>query len=233
MEENDSVLLCDGFIRADRELDEMATPFFIKLHEYCFVPVEEVAKDVPSTATLSPLPDKGFLVIWQWEWAGEDVFDGTLDSASTEVLQQEGELSTDSDLTNTDDDMQDTVCCKCVGVTRDPSYQQALEVACKQLQEGIDVDVKLVPEPNNPYDSRAISFQCLVNQSWKTIGYVVRELCDCIHDAIAKHSIVEVKLSWIKYKVIHTTGPGYYATINITCKGEWPPIVRKYSNTMR
>ena len=95
MEENDSVLLCDGFIRADRELDEMATPFFIKLHEYCFVPVEEVAKDVPSTATLSPLPDKGFLAIWQWEWAGEDVFDGTLDSASTEVLQQEGELSTD------------------------------------------------------------------------------------------------------------------------------------------
>ena len=61
-------------------------------------------------------------------------------------------------------------------------------------------------------------------------GYVVRELCDCIHDAIAKYSIVEVKLSWIKYKVIHTTSPGYYAA---TCKSEWPPSARKYSNTMR
>ena len=68
------------------------------------------------------------------------MFDSTLDSASTEEsLQQEGELPTDSDLTNTDDDMLDTVCCKCVGVTRDPSYQQALEVACKQLQEGINM----------------------------------------------------------------------------------------------
>ena len=114
-------------------------------------------------------------------------------------------------------------------------YQQALEAAYKQLQEGVDVDVdvKLVPEPNNPYDSRAINFQCLVNQSRKTIGYVVRELCDCIHDAIAKHSIVEVRLSSIKYKVIHTTGPGYYAAVNITRKGEWSLIASKYSNTMR
>ena len=232
--EEGSVVLCDAFIRADGELNQRATPFFIKLQEYCLVPVEEVAKDVPNTATLSHLPNKQFLVIWQWEWTEEDTCDGTLGSASQgDSLQQDGELSTDSDLTDTDNDTLDTVCCKCVGVTRDPSYQQALEAAYKQLQQGTIVDVKLVPEPNNPYDSRAISFQCLVKQSWKIIGYVVRELCDCIHDAITKHSIVEVKLSWIKYKVIRTTGPGYYAAVNITRKGEWPIIARKYSSTMK
>ena len=62
------------------------------------------------------------------------------------------------------------------------------------------------------------------------------ELCDCIHDAITKHNIVEVKLSWIKYKVIRTTGPGYYAAVaavNITRKGEWLIIARKYSSTMK
>lgn len=162
------------------------------------------------------------------------MYDGTFDSANTEEsLQQEGDLSTESDLTDAEDDMLDTVCCKCVGVTRDPSYQQALEAAYKQLEEGINVDVKLVPEPNNPYDSQAISFQCLVNQSWKIIGYVIRELCEYIHDAIAKHSIVEARLSWVKYKVIRTTGPGYYAAVNIIRKGQWPSIVRKCSNTIR
>ena len=76
--------------------------------------IEEVTKDLPTIVTLSPLSNKGFLVIWQWEWAEEDIYGSTLDSASTEEsLQQKGELSTDSDL----DDMLDIVCCKCVGVT--------------------------------------------------------------------------------------------------------------------
>ena len=186
---------------------------------------------MPSVERLSPLPcNKGFLVIWQW---ADDAISGTFDSFKKEDLLQEGDISTDSDLTDVEDDVLDTISCKCIGVTQNKSYQQALEAAYKQLQKGIDTDVQLVPEPNNPYDSKAISFQCHVNQSWKTFGYIARELCDCIHDAIAQNCIVEVKFFWVKYKVLHTTGPGYYAAVNITRRGEWPPIARKCANTMR
>jgi len=106
---------------------------------------------------LSPLPNnKGFLVIWHR--ADEDMYD-TLGSFKQELIQ-DGDISSDGDLTDVDDDVLDTVCYKCVGVTRDRSYQKALKAACEQLDTGNDVDVQLVPEPNNPFDSKAIQFQC-------------------------------------------------------------------------
>ena len=40
---------------------------------------------------------------------------------------------------------------------------------------GENVSVKLEPEPDNPYDSQAISFMCRTGGVWKRIGYVVRE----------------------------------------------------------
>jgi len=71
LEENGSILLCDGFIRADGELEKRVIPFSIKLHDCCVVPVEEVAKNMER---LSPLPNnEGFLVIWHW--ADEDMYD--------------------------------------------------------------------------------------------------------------------------------------------------------------
>ncbi len=45
----------------------------------------------------------------------------------------------------------------------------------KHLQEGREVSVKLVPEPNNPYDSRTISFQCELDKKWHAIGYVINK----------------------------------------------------------
>ena len=71
-----------------------------------------------------------------------------------------------------------------------------------------------------------------MNHSWKVIGYVVRELCDCIHDAIEKQVIVATKLAWVKFKVVRTTGPGYYAAVAITRRGEWPPLVHRSASTM-
>ena len=61
---------------------------------------------------LSPLPNnKGFLVIWHR--ADEDMYD-TLGSFKQELIQ-DGDISSDGDLTDVDDVL-DTVCYKCVGV---------------------------------------------------------------------------------------------------------------------
>ena len=37
--DNDLVVVCDGFIRADQLLEAKSTPFTITLKDYCFVPV--------------------------------------------------------------------------------------------------------------------------------------------------------------------------------------------------
>ena len=53
------------------------------------------------------------------------------------------------------------------------------------------------------------------------------ELCDYIHDAILNNCAVEVKFSWVRCKMLYTTGPGYYGAVNVTRRGEWQPIVCK------
>ena len=53
-----------------------------------------------------------------------------------------------------------------------------------------------------------------------------------MHEALANDSIVSTTFSSVKYKVMRTTGPGYYAAIDITRKGKWPPIVHRSASTM-
>ena len=225
--EDGSVALCDGFIRAEPFLERQATPFSVKLKDFCFVPAEEFSKDV-SVESLSPVSNKGFLILWQWN----DI--DCEDESISNDLSNTTSLSTDSDFDREDyaDNILSTATFKCIGVTRDSAYQVTLKAISKHIEEGIDVPVKLEPEPTNQFDSRAITFQCQLNGSWKIIGYIAKELCDCIHDSITKQSIVVTKLAWVKYKVVRTTGPGYYAAIDITRKGEWPPIVHRSASTM-
>ena len=171
------------------------------------------------------------MVVWQWVEYNDS---GHSCGSGSEGLNQDGSLSTESDLEEDEsmDPTLSTVTFKCIGVKRDDAYQEALKKVSKLMQEGTNVPVKLVPEPTNPYDSRAISFQCQLEQQWYTIGYVVRELCEYVHEAISSNSIVSTTFAWAKLKVVHTTGPGYYAAIDITRRGVWPPIVHRSANTM-
>ena len=72
---------------------------------------------------------------------------------------------------------------KCIGSKKESSYQRALRTVGDKLLGGTDVPVRLVKEPLNPRDSRAIAFKCKLDK-WHTIGYVVRELTDKVHDAM-------------------------------------------------
>ena len=49
------------------------------------------------------------------------------------------------------------------------------------IMEGGSVPVRIEHEPDNPYDSKAIAFKCLLNCKWQRIGYVVRECLDNMH----------------------------------------------------
>ena len=91
----------------------------------------------------------------------------------------------------------------------------------KLLREGSEVQVKLFSEPENQYDSKAITFKCNVDGNWVRIGYVVREALDLLHSVLAAKKIISVKFAWVKFMVewVHS-GPGFYAGINIACI-EW------------
>ena len=171
---------------------------------------------------------KGFRVIWDWT-------ECSADSSTDETSNHNDDcLSTDSNIADSHDATRriSSVCFKCVGVTRDPSYQHVLCQAFRERRDGRSVAVRLTPEPTNPYDSHAVAFECEIAGCWRVFGYVVKELSDYVLDAINRGEIVHVEFSWIKYKIIRTTGPGYCTAIRVTKSGIWPPLVHSLQDTL-
>ena len=149
----------------------------------------------------------------------------------------EDELDIDSDHDHDHDDNEEkdtvdsslkphTITFKCIGVTRDNSYQTALQAASKSRKEGHDVLVRLNLEPDNPEDSTAIAFECLIGDKWKTVGHVVKEALSDVHDALNNGDIQSVKFSWVKY-ITDWMSPGYYAGIDISKQGDWSSTIKR------
>lgn len=72
---------------------------------------------------------------------------------------------------------------KCTEATKSANQQAAPQSAWEVVQDEKKVPVKLDPEPNNPYDAKAIAFICFVDGKWQRIGYMVREVLDDVHCA--------------------------------------------------
>lgn len=110
---------------------------------------------------------------------------------------------------------------KCIGATRDKQQQLVLKSVC-HLPDKKVVPVKLQPEPNNPFDAKAIAFVTFVDDKWQRVGYVVRECLEDVHHAMRNGDIMKVEFAWVKYLLsFPRSGPGYYAAVNITSRGEW------------
>ena len=105
-------------------------------------------------------------------------------------------MPSDDSSSSSDDDsvpaITHTVIFKCIGVTKEKKYQDTLKYAKQQLDNGIRLPLKLQPEPDNKYDSKAIAFMCQDNLDWQRIGYVLRELTDEVHSAINNGKILNV-----------------------------------------
>ena len=101
-------------------------------------------------------------------------------------------------------------------------YQEILALASKNIDNGKNVSVKLKPEPDNPYDNRAVAFICQTeeNAEWKRIGYVVREAADEVLAVLNANKILNITFKWIKY-IVHFKSRGWYAVVKITRNGEW------------
>lgn len=123
-----------------------------------------------------------------------------------------------------------TVVFKCIGAVRDRRSQEVLKECAGVLTTGVDIPVRVIPEPSNAYDAKAICFQCNLHGKWERIGYVVREALESMHTAISCDSILAVNFDWVKYIVYFRNTPGWYAGIRIKRKGSWPDVVVKSSS---
>ena len=120
---------------------------------------------------------------------------------------------------------------KCMGATYDLNSQENLKKVKDLLVQGIDVPVKLVPEPENKFDAKAIAFHARTGDEWQRIGYVVGEALDHVHKAMQERNIIYVKFAWAKYIVTYShSGPGYFAGIRIAISGEWPSVVVRHAS---
>ncbi len=181
---------------------------------------------------------EGVFVAWQWEWlpdsqAGSsseseeeyNTIDPVIRSRTPSDIDSEGEDQGIPHLTH-------TVTFKCIGASRELHAQEILAKVSRLIGDGKNIPVNLFPEKDNPYDSNAIAFKCLLDDSWHRIGYVVREALVYVHDAMKEKKILSVKFAWVKYIVTWSrSGPGYYAGINISKNGEWHSAVVQCGST--
>ena len=124
----------------------------------------------------------------------------TSDESSEDGLLPDSEIPSEHDeLDEFDRERSHTVTFKCIGANRDSSQQNALRVAAENIRAGLNIPVRLNPEPDKPADSNAIAFQCFVQEKWQRVGYVVREALPYVHDAMRDNVILSVEFGWVRY----------------------------------
>ena len=182
------------------------------------------------------LPSQGAIVIWEWEWVDKDnvthVSDTVLSHNSIEN-DESSEMEFGSDTSVSIEELPVyTETFKCIGCQHDLEAQQVLQIVSQMMRNGDIVPVNIFHEPSNRYDSRAMAFKCWIRDEWKRIGYVVKETLDAVHNAKDRSEITDVSFKWAKYLVTWSrSGPGFYAGINISKRGQWPREVAACAST--
>ena len=163
--------------------------------------------------------------MWEWSWINPDNISSDSDSCESNTVSLDSSKSDSEQVLNSA--CLHTITFKCIGSVKNLAYQSALAQVSKHLSRGETVPVKLLPEPLNPVDTQAVAFLCELNGEWKQIGYVVREALNDINEVLKKQLIVDTRFNWVKYITSwKRSGPGWYAGIDITIKGQWSAAVR-------
>ncbi len=162
---------------------------------------------------------------------GSNEFDGNSDSDRN--YDSASEPNTDSE---PEDIRETTQRChrlkfKCIGSKKEQRYQDALRSAQDVRRLGHTMPVSLFKEPLNPRDSQAIAFKCQLDGKWKTIGYVVSELLDEVHNVMDSGRIISVEFAWISFITDWRSGPAYFAGIWVEKRGEWSNLAKRKAST--
>ncbi len=134
--------------------------------------------------------DNKVFVVWNWNILPPD-----LPSIST--TNSTAAAADDVDHQGIDDvNDQEGVLFKCIGSAKEEQYQKHLAEVNRLHSQGLPIEVRVLHEALNRYDSRAIAVQVFLDSQWNRIGYLVREVLDSVHQAMHEDKIVSVKLDW-------------------------------------
>ena len=104
---------------------------------------------------MSVLPDDA-LVVWKWDVENDSDNEYT-DEGENEEDAEDEKTQQEENCSDAEDHRSHTVTFKCMGTREEEEYQDTLRhiIGLKPVQQ---VEVKLLPEPSNPFDSKAIAF---------------------------------------------------------------------------
>ena len=235
----------DGYLGAEgSSLDIVSNGSVLKVcygYENAFlVPQKEFDQSIDTTGMIL-LDNSAVFVIWKWEVLPFDESD-TMQSMSSTDKEPEGRLGDKlQDGETVDDELEDermsvihALTFKCIGTTKEERYQEILAEASLHMREGKTVNVRLTPEPRNPYNSMALAFECETSKDkWERIGYMVDEVLSDVHMEMKKGTIVSVEAQWIRY-ITHWSRsvPAWYCGIKISKKGPWSKICLRSRSTL-
>ncbi len=81
---------------------------------------------------------------------------------------------------------------------KEHKYQQVLaEINLKTKNKSI-INTRITPEPQNCFDSRAIAVE-VETDKWERIGYLITDVLEFVHEALAKKKLVSVEMCWVKF----------------------------------
>ena len=65
-------------------------------------------------------------------------------------------------------------------------------------KKGDKINVRIIPEPHNCFDFRAIAVEAETDSKWKRIGYLVSDVLEFAHEVLATDKLSSVEMSWVK-----------------------------------
>lgn len=171
-------------------------------------------------------------VFWEWTPYGSESVRNVTQTHTTspdEGLQNDSD--DDFDDSDDGDDNEDpthhTLPFKVLGVAYSAERQKHLENAFIILRERL-VKAKIVPEIDNAYDKNAIAVMLDYGHGWVKIGYIAKELTQFLHPLLKCDHITSVSLKHINFRTSYLRA-GFYATVQITRKGQWENTIIKAS----
>ena len=146
---------------------------------------------------------------------------------------ESGDQLSDEDESD-EDEITHVVPFKCIGAAHEKNYyQHNLEQAYLALHgQDKPVNERIRPEPLNPMDPSAITFNVDYGTGWTHVDYIASELCKYLHPLIATGNILEVYVQHIKCRVDFFK-IGFYQNIFVKRPGEWETQVVRKSTSVR
>ena len=121
---------------------------------------------------------------------------------------------------------------KVMGVAHKLERQKHLEAAfIKMNEENVIIKAKIQPKPDNMYDANAIAVLIDYGLGYKQVGYISQDLTKFVHSVLSRgwlqHAVYNIKFrtTWAK--------AGFYMTLQLTSKGEWPAQVLRASTRVQ